>query len=166
MIPWAVGLSRVSELGGQVPCEPPGNVLGSLLMGGGAVPETPLHQLIKGKGGHCRGKRLMSWKPQSSPGAWPLPAESVRDGSYWAQKPRAGLGGGGDHTVSSARGASSQEVSSPLNLLKTHSPKDHSANVHDTADGFWKICILGMYFKKKQPRVFCLERLVYIYINV
>ena len=58
--------------------------------------------------------------------------------SHWARKPRAG----GDHTVSSALGASSREVSSPLSLIKTHSPKDHSGNAHYTADGLLRTCKL------------------------
>ena len=58
--------------------------------------------------------------------------------SRWAQKPRAG----GDHTVSSALGVSSREVSSPLSLLKIHSPKDHSGNAHYTADGLLRTCKL------------------------
>ena len=53
--------------------------------------------------------------------------------------------GGAEHTVRSALGASSWEVSSPLTLLKTHSPKYHSGNVHYTADGLLLLLLLSRF---------------------
>ena len=44
--------------------------------------------------------------------------------------------------MSSALGASSREVSSSLSFLKTHSPRDHSGNVHYTPDGLLRACKL------------------------
>jgi len=63
--------------------------------------------------------------------------------------------------VSSALGASSQEVSSPLSLLNTHSPNDHSGNVHDTAEGLLRTCKLrdvygGIKTLRKNMSKWCL----------
>ena len=70
---------------------------------------------------------------------FPLSTEANGSGGGgWGGEHTVGL----VHTVSSTLGASSREVSSPLSLLRTHSPKDHLGNAHYTADSLLRTCKL------------------------
>ena len=83
---WAGSLSW--GLGGSSPESLQGmswNLCLEYRWGWGEVPEAPLTSTHWRKEGHSRGNRLVSWNPQSASGAWPLPAEFVRDTPHWAQ---------------------------------------------------------------------------------
>ena len=134
---WAGSLSW--GFGVESPCETPGSVLETLLIGGCPRSSTGLNSVMERgtrQWGEARVREATFPTRALTPSCrickrrFPVPTEPRSED--W-----------GEHSVSFALGTSSQVVSSPLGLLKTHSPNDYSGNVHCTADGLRRTCKLG-----------------------